>query len=242
MWLMLIVPKKHHAKCEVNTTQDKGVTKLESWCPHFSWQSIMGPLLVIESTSGYRDYLLLSETPLVIGNTSSYWDYLLSSKVPLVIETTSCYRKHHFHFHYIFLFMLLLIPFLVIGFSIKAKAHIGNTSCYRDYLLSSETPLVIETTSCYWKHLLLSRLPVVIETTCCYRDYLLSSRLPLLTGSTSCYRDYLLLLRALLVIERHFCQTQSIIVHTVWSCDTVQAVAHGRAFTWGKMQVVTDWA
>ena len=47
------------------------------------------------------------------------------------------------------------------------------------------------TTSCYQKHLLLLRLLVI--------------------GSTLCYLDYLLLLRVLLVVERRFCQSESII-------------------------------
>ena len=81
-----------------------------------------------------------------------------------------------------------------------AKHH-GTTSCYRKYLLSSETPLVIETTSCYRKHLLLSRLPLVIEITSCYRKHLLLSETPYVIGNTSCYRKHLLLSRLPLVIE-----------------------------------------
>ena len=91
---------------------------LESWCRHFSWQSIMGPLLVIESTSCYRKHLLLSRLPLVIGNTSCYRDYLLLSETPLVIETTSGYRKR---------LLLSRLPLVI-----------GDISCYREHFLLSK--------------------------------------------------------------------------------------------------------
>ena len=88
-------------------------------------------LLVIRSTSCYRDYLLLSETPLVIGNTSCYRKHLLLSVTPLVIETTSCYHKH------------LLLS--------ETPLVLGNTSCSRKHLLLSRLPLVVGNTSCYRK-------------------------------------------------------------------------------------------
>ena len=97
----------------------------------------MGPLLIIESTSCHRDYLLLSRLPVVIRNTSCYRDYLLLSRLPLVIRNTSCYWKH-----------LLLL---------EAPLVIETTSCYQEYLLLSETPLVIESTSCCREHFLLSK-------------------------------------------------------------------------------------
>ena len=51
----------------------------------------------------------------------------------------------------------------------------------------------MQTTSCYREHLLLSRLPLVIETTSCHPDYLLLSRALLVIDSTFrlfnlCYR------------------------------------------------------
>ena len=45
--------------------------KLQNYKVDFSWQSIMGPL-VIGSTSYHREYLLSSEAPLIIEKTSSY--------------------------------------------------------------------------------------------------------------------------------------------------------------------------
>ena len=97
----------------------------------------MGPLLVIESTSCYRDYLFSSETPLVIGSTSCYRDHLFLSEGPLVIESTSCYRDH--------LFLS------------EGPLVIESTSCYRDHLFLSEGPLVIGSTSCYRKAFLSDR-------------------------------------------------------------------------------------
>ena len=123
----------------------------------------MGPLLVIESTSCYRDYLLLSKKhlllsrlPLLIGNTSCYRKHLLLSEGPLVIESTSSYRKD------------LLFS--------KAPLVIETTSSCQKDLLLLKAPLVIESTSCYRKYLLLSEAPLVIESTSCYRKAFLSDR------------------------------------------------------------------
>ena len=66
---------------------------------------------VIESTSCYQHYLLLSTIPLVIGTTSCYRKHLLLSGPPLVIGTTSCYQKH---------LLLSGLPLVI-----------GNTACYR---------------------------------------------------------------------------------------------------------------
>ena len=58
--------------------------ELQSYKVDFSWQSIMGPL-VIGSTSYHRKDLFLSRVqsimgPLVIGSTSYHREYLLSSQ------------------------------------------------------------------------------------------------------------------------------------------------------------------
>ena len=86
-----------------------------------------------------------------------------------------------------------------------------ESSCYRDHLLLSKTPLIIETTSCYRdylllsRHLLLSETSLVSETTSCYLDYFLLSSLPRVIGNTSCYRDYFLLSRLPLIIGSTSC-------------------------------------
>ena len=161
--------------------------ELQSSKVDFSWQSIMGPL-VIGSTSYHREYLLSSEAPLIIEKTSSYreckasWD-LLSSEAPLIIESTSYHRKH------------LLSPKRPL--LIESAKHHG-TSCHQKHLLSSRVPLIIGSTSYHRKDLFLSRVqsimgPLVIESTSYHREYLLSSERPLIIGdtssrSTSCYR------------------------------------------------------
>ena len=78
---MLIVPKKHHAKCEINTSQNKGVTKLESY-------------VAISAGKASWDHFLSSEAPLIIRKTSCYSEYLLSSGVPLIIGKTSRLREY----------------------------------------------------------------------------------------------------------------------------------------------------
>ena len=128
--------------------------ELQSYKVDFSWQSIMGPL-VIGSTSYHRkdlflsrlQYLLSSERPFIIGKTSRHREYLLSSRVPLVIESTSYHREY------------LL--------SSERPVIIRKTSRHRQYLLSSEGPLIIGETSSYPKHLLLSRALLVIERHFC---------------------------------------------------------------------------
>ena len=142
--------------------------ELQSYKVDFSWQSIMGPLVIV-STSYHREYLLSSEAPLLIESakhhgTSCHRKHLLSSRVPLIIGSTSSYRE--------------------------CKASWD--------LLSSEAPLIIESTSYHLKHLLSSKRPLLIESakhhgTSCHRKHLLSSRVPLIIGdtssrSTSCYR------------------------------------------------------
>ena len=117
---------------------------------------------------------------------------------------STCLRSFRLHGDQAYLLPDLLLP--------RLPLVIGNTSCYRDYLLLLETPLVIETTSCYRKHLLLSRLPLVIGNTSCYRDYLLLSETPLVIETTlllsetplviettSCYRKHLLLSKGIFV-------------------------------------------
>ena len=148
--------------------------------------------LIVGSTSYHREYLLSSEAPLIIEKTSSYreckasWD-LLSSEAPLIIESTSYHRKD---------------LFLSRVQSIMGPLVIGSTSYHREYLLSSEAPLIIEKTSSYrgckasWD-LLSSEAPLIIEKTSYHRKDLLSSETPLLAAP--------------LVIERHFCQTGSVI-------------------------------
>ena len=171
--------------------------ELQSYKVDFSWQSIMGPLVIV-STSYHREYLLSSEASLIIGSTSSYreckasWD-LLSSEAPLIIESTSYHRKH---------LLSSEAPLLIES----AKHH--GTSCHRKHLLSSRVPLIIGSTSYHRKHLFLSRVqsimgPLVIGSTSYHREYLLSSE-RLLSSETP-------LLTAPLVIERHFCQTGSVI-------------------------------
>ena len=82
--------------------------------------------------------------------------------------------------------------------SLERPLVIGSTSYHREYLLSSERPLVIGSTSYHW-------------------EYLSSSKRPLLIGSSSYHREYLLplerpLLVVPLVVDSHFCQTESAIV------------------------------
>ena len=118
----------------------------------------------------------------------------------------------------------------------SAKRH-GTTSCYRDYLLLSKIPLLIGTTSCHQKHLLLSTLPLVIgntlviEATSCYRKHLLLLRLPLVIKNTACYRDYLLISETPLTIERHFCQTPSVIPYWLLICPSDRSFTVPQHFT-----------
>ena len=72
--------------------------ELQSYKVDFSWQSIVGPL-VIQSTSYHRKDLFLSRLPLIIRSAPYHRRDLLSSKRPLLIESAkhhgpSCHRKH----------------------------------------------------------------------------------------------------------------------------------------------------
>ena len=167
--------------------------ELQSFKVDFSWQSIMGPLVIV-STSYHRKHLFLSRVqsimgPLVIGSTSYHREYLLSSEAPLIIEKTSSYRECKASWDLLSSEALL---------SSRVPLIIGSTSSYRECkaswdVLSSEAPLIIESTSYHRKDLFLSRVqsimgPLVIESTSCHREYLLSSERPLIIGDTSCYR------------------------------------------------------
>ena len=129
--------------------------ELQSYKVDFSWQSIMGPL-VIGSTSYHRKDLFLSRLPLIIRSTPYHRRDLLSSRRPLLIESakhhrTSCHRKH---------LLSSRVP-LIIGStsyhrkdlflsrvqSIMGPLVIGSTSYHRKDLLSSERPLSIGETS-----------------------------------------------------------------------------------------------
>ena len=59
---------------------------------------------------------------------------------------------------------------------------------HREYLFSSELPLVIDRTSRHRECLLSLIVPLVIGSTSYNREYLLSSKRPLLIGRTSCHR------------------------------------------------------
>ena len=95
MWLMLFIPKKHHAKYEIIMAQDKEVTKLESWfqlAKHHGTTSCHSKRpLVIKSTSYHRKDLLSSgvplvtEVPFIIGKTFRHREYLLSLERPLLV-------------------------------------------------------------------------------------------------------------------------------------------------------------
>ena len=113
--------------------------ELQSYKVDFSWQSIMGPLvigstfchrkdlflsrlpLIIRSTSYHRrDLLSLKDLffsrvqsimgPLIIRSTSYHPEYLLSSKRPLSIGETSYHRRDLFSQHLLLAIVIFVRP------------------------------------------------------------------------------------------------------------------------------------
>ena len=82
---MLIIPRKHHVKYDINTTYGIGVKKLEN---RFQLAKHLG------ITSCHRKHLLSSERLLIIGSISYHQEYLLSSKRPLLKGSSSYHREY----------------------------------------------------------------------------------------------------------------------------------------------------